>query len=79
MVGTTVNTMPRRAKEKTVTTRVTAKIGKIIETICFAEGISAADLSSPILEKALRARYLKALDTIQAQRQILGDDKGAKP
>ena len=63
MSATTLD-MPRRAKEKTVTTRVTEKVAEMIETICLAEGGNSSDVTSPILEKALHKRYLEAVEKI---------------
>ncbi len=70
-----VKTLPmpkKRSEEKTATIRVTESIAKMIETICLAEGITSSKVASPILEKAIRGRYIKAITTINEQAQDFG-------
>lgn len=69
MIATKTLGMPKRAKEKTVTIRITERVSQMIETISLAEGESSADIASPILEKALQKRYFAAVDSINAKRE----------
>lgn len=65
--------MPRkRSGEKTETIRVTEKVARMIEVITTAEGISASDVASPVLERELKDRYLRAAKKIAAEPKELG-------
>lgn len=57
--------MPKkRSEEKTATIRVSESIAKMIDIIGVAEGLTSSKIASPLLEKAIKARYLKALETL---------------
>lgn len=65
--------MPRkRSTQKTETTRVTEQVARMIEIISVAEAVTSSEVSSPILEKALKARYLAALDKLQGEPEKFG-------
>jgi hypothetical protein len=71
----TVKTEPmakRRATEKTETIRVTERVARMLGVICLAEDTNTSEVVTPILEKALKQRYLQALAKLQKEPEDMG-------
>lgn len=72
MIAKTESMPRKRSTEKTETIRVTEKVARMIEVITTAEGASSSEVASPILEKMLKERYLKAARKIGNEPEELG-------
>lgn len=65
--------MPRpKSGKKTEAIRVEERISRMIAVICVAESTSTSELISPILEKALKQRYMQAAEKLAKEAQDIG-------
>lgn len=62
----------KRSDTKTETIRVTERVARMIEVICVAEKGTSSEVASPILEKALKLRYIQAADKIGKEPEEMG-------
>lgn len=54
---------------KTAPIRVSARIARMIDVICTAESTTASAICDPLLEAAIKKRYLEALRTLNREAE----------
>ena len=72
MPSTNVVMGTKRSPEKTETIRVSEKVARMLNVICLTEHTSTSEVASPILEKAIKSRYLQALTKLHGEPKEFG-------